>query len=62
MVNFIAVYRRASRSLNQRRLRQMIDAAIFGLMAFGFVLLVVGLVRMLKPVGRVLSDWEEEGK
>lgn len=40
----------------------MIDAAIFGLMAFGFVLLVVGVARMLKPVGRVLSDWEEEGK
>lgn len=36
----------------------MIEAAAFGLLAFGFVLLVVGVARMLKPVGRVLSDWE----
>lgn len=32
------------------------------LMAAGFVLLAIGLYQMLKPVGRVLSDWEEEAK
>lgn len=34
------------------------NSIAFGLMAFGFVALVIGLARMLKPVGRVLSDWE----
>lgn len=35
-----------------------IGSLVVGLLAFGFVLLVVGVARMLKPVGRVLSDWE----
>lgn len=38
----------------------MIAAASFGLMAFGFVLLVVGVAHMIKPARDVLANWKEE--
>ena len=60
MVNGLAGYWRVPWPLHQSGVRTMIAAASFGLMAFGFVLLVVGVAHMIKPARDVLANWKEE--